>query len=359
MKLSGFLISCFICCSFFPFKLSAQNLVVNPGFEEIDSMKIIFSSADDFVNDGIIGWFNPNFADPNYYCPQSAKYYFSHNQDTIHAFQGNAFAGFFAFVSGQYREYLGGDFTRALVSGKKYRFSFYLALSKVSNYHEGQIGVLFSPERIIDKSTCAPMSKYSPKLIIDISNSCKINDRWEEVSGEYTARGGETHFIIGDFRPLPKKYASQLDSVATSVRQGPDVGGTTFVPLEAYYFVDNFHITLANENEIVAGKTIIANNITFSTSDSVIDSNSYSALNEIVQSLKSQPKLKVEIDGHTDNSGTPESNQKLSEARARAVANYFISKGIVPKRIKTKGYGSSKPISTDQNKNRRVEFIFY
>ncbi len=70
---------------------------------------------------------------------------------------------------------------------------------------------------------------------------------------------------------------------------------------------------------------------------------------------------KIEIYGHTDNTGSAEHNQQLSEDRATAVATYLINKGIVNSRIITKGYGSTKPLSSNsteegKRKNRRVEF---
>ena len=67
------------------------------------------------------------------------------------------------------------------------------------------------------------------------------------------------------------------------------------------------------------------------------------------------------MDGHTDS--TPirvsnwKSNQELSEARAAAVKDYLISKGVPASRITTKGWGDTKPRSTDLAKNRRVEIV--
>ncbi|MEI6854382.1 MAG: OmpA family protein, partial [Bacteroidota bacterium] len=68
----------------------------------------------------------------------------------------------------------------------------------------------------------------------------------------------------------------------------------------------------------------------------------------------------IEISGHTDNVGKENDNQLLSEARAKAVMDYFVRKGINPTRLTYKGYGSTQPIApntTDEGraKNRRVE----
>ena len=71
--------------------------------------------------------------------------------------------------------------------------------------------------------------------------------------------------------------------------------------------------------------------------------------------------MRIEIRGHTDAKGSDSYNQRLSENRAKAVADYLLSKGINEKRIQSKGYGKSLPIDTNDTEegranNRRVEF---
>ncbi|MDW8274719.1 MAG: OmpA family protein, partial [Chitinophagales bacterium] len=83
-------------------------------------------------------------------------------------------------------------------------------------------------------------------------------------------------------------------------------------------------------------------------------------LNVVADLLLKNPTLKVEIGGHTDNTGSEENNRILSENRAKSVADYLISKGVPPARITFKGYASSRPVadnSTEQGRalNRRTE----
>ena len=78
--------------------------------------------------------------------------------------------------------------------------------------------------------------------------------------------------------------------------------------------------------------------------------------------LESYPNKNIEINGHTDNVGTEEKNQKLSEDRATFVKNYLASKGIKNERITTNGFGFSMPINSNQTdeekyQNRRVEIL--
>ncbi|MFT3769140.1 MAG: OmpA family protein [Minicystis sp.] len=82
----------------------------------------------------------------------------------------------------------------------------------------------------------------------------------------------------------------------------------------------------------------------------------------MVSLLVANPTIKsMSIEGHTDNQGTPEYNQRLSDDRANAVLAYLVKKGIDPHRLTAKGYGLTKPRATNdtdegRQKNRRVEF---
>ncbi len=100
--------------------------------------------------------------------------------------------------------------------------------------------------------------------------------------------------------------------------------------------------------------------IEFDTGKSTIKSQSTMVLDEVVAVLMKNPSLKVEVQGHTDNVGTQENNQALSQRRAEAVMGYLVGKGIAEKRLSAMGYGFSKPIAPNDTaegraKNRRVQ----
>jgi outer membrane protein OmpA-like peptidoglycan-associated protein len=89
---------------------------------------------------------------------------------------------------------------------------------------------------------------------------------------------------------------------------------------------------------------------------------SFALLDTIIALLKSYPDTRIEIQAHTDSRGTTEFNQNLSEQRAEVVKAYLVEKGIATKRIQTKGFGESQPISISDtpeglSKNRRIDFI--
>ncbi|MFZ5433722.1 MAG: OmpA family protein [Calditrichota bacterium] len=110
------------------------------------------------------------------------------------------------------------------------------------------------------------------------------------------------------------------------------------------------------------GKEIALEGIVFKVNSAEIQPESEAILNDAYETLRDNPKVVVEIAGHTDASGKRENNLKLSEARANAVRDWLIAKGIAPERLTAAGFGPDKPVApndTKENKqkNRRIEFI--
>jgi outer membrane protein OmpA-like peptidoglycan-associated protein len=112
---------------------------------------------------------------------------------------------------------------------------------------------------------------------------------------------------------------------------------------------------------IEVGTTVNLNDVLFEQGKTNLLTQSYPELDLVVSFLKTNPKVKIELAGHTDNRGIPSQNVKLSQARVDKVKSYLVSKGIEGKRISGKGYGGSKPIASNETEetrqlNRRVEF---
>jgi OOP family OmpA-OmpF porin len=113
---------------------------------------------------------------------------------------------------------------------------------------------------------------------------------------------------------------------------------------------------------IETGQKIELKNVFFYQSSPKLIESSYPELDRMVEVLKTNPAVRIELDGHTDNQGDPVLNMTLSEKRVETVKAYLVSKGIESKRISTKAFGGTKPIApndTEENrkKNRRVEII--
>jgi OmpA-OmpF porin, OOP family len=114
------------------------------------------------------------------------------------------------------------------------------------------------------------------------------------------------------------------------------------------------------KKEVIEKVNYAAKNIFFATASSKLLAKSFKSLNEVANLMKADETLMLDIDGHTDSQGSDEYNQKLSEERADAVRQYLIGRGIGDTRLKSTGYGESKPVADNntaagRQKNRRTE----
>ena len=114
-------------------------------------------------------------------------------------------------------------------------------------------------------------------------------------------------------------------------------------------------------DQIKAGKSVVLKNVFFETSKFELKSTSKVELNKLVSFLSQNTSVSIEIGGHTDNVGSNESNQQLSENRAKSVYDYLVNHGVSAERLTYKGYSSSMPIASNDTeagraKNRRTEF---
>lgn len=137
------------------------------------------------------------------------------------------------------------------------------------------------------------------------------------------------------------------------------------------YYLDIIDLSKLNSDEvserdfflqkIEVGTKVVLDNIYFETGKSVLTANSYDALNQVARFLENNASVRLEISGHTDNTGSLRVNTTLSEARAKAVVDYLVGQSIVRSRLEYKGYADSEPVAENdtpegREQNRRVEF---
>lgn len=120
-----------------------------------------------------------------------------------------------------------------------------------------------------------------------------------------------------------------------------------------------YHIDIPLQ-PLEANAAIVLKNIFFESNKYELKRESEAELNEVVQLMKDNPTLRIQINGHTDNSGKPTDNQLLSENRAKAVTNYLTTKGIAVARLSYKGFGDAQAVADNATpegraKNRRTE----
>jgi len=106
----------------------------------------------------------------------------------------------------------------------------------------------------------------------------------------------------------------------------------------------------------------ILSGVTFEFDSAVLRPESKNILQDDIQILKENPQIQVEVQGHTDDTGTAEYNMGLSDRRAKSVKDYLISQGIAASRLTAKGYGESSPrfpndSEANRARNRRVELV--
>lgn len=187
--------------------------------------------------------------------------------------------------------------------------------------------------------------------IIDPSNNSIV---YTKITGE----DGVYSFMQDDFKPLKALVTfSGFEDASLQFNGSSD---------EEVTVLNNPDICLSPipVPEIVEG---VLENVEFEFYKYNLLEGSYAMLDRVVEKLNKNPKMIIEISGHTDSKGSPELNMKLSDARAKACVDYIVSKGIDALRVTAKGYGETKPIAKNQNddgsdnpegrqKNRRTEF---
>lgn len=250
-----------------------------------------------------------------------------------------------------------------------------------------------------------PINTYSDENSLMVSPNGRIAYFASEREGGF----GELdlyHFDLPqDVRPTPVTFAQgivvdaktekpvraelRLSNVASqglqSVLKSDPVTGEFLIPLpagetyalsvnaEGYLFhSEQFTLDEADDNKpydlvvklqpIEEGSAIVLQNIFFDLDQDQLKIESLPELRELAGFLESNPEVRIEIAGHTDDQGTAEYNEDLSQRRADAVKKYLADQaGIDASRLETAGYGATKPIATNETeegraKNRRTEF---
>ena len=118
-----------------------------------------------------------------------------------------------------------------------------------------------------------------------------------------------------------------------------------------------YKLVVVTEKKIELKQTVF-----FDFNKATIKPVSYALLDDVAQALKDNPKIKVEVQGHTDSVGNDAFNLKLSQKRAESVRKYLVKQGVAADRMVPKGYGENVPIADNRtadgrSQNRRVEFI--
>lgn len=190
-----------------------------------------------------------------------------------------------------------------------------------------------------------------------VLGSCKNMNRSQKGAAIGAAGGGAVGAVIG----------KATGNTALGAIIGATVGGVTGAVIgkqmdkqaeEIKNEVPGAKVERVGEGIVVE----FSNKILFGFDQAELSSSAKSSLDELVTILDKYPNTDIEIQGHTDDTGTDSYNQGLSERRATAVSKYLRNKGIKKSRLNTKGFGESAPKYANTSEdgranNRRVEFL--
>lgn len=274
-----------------------------------------------------------------------------------------------------WHEYLMVKLDSVLHKGNRYYAEMWVLRSERSARASNNLGILFS-DTLIQTNNRLPLY-FTPQINAEKPVQTR-GTRWTKISGVFEADRDMNYMIIGNFYPDEQ----------TEIIKYPDG------ERGAYYYIDDLLVRDARDGEKLTpfpktcippmpkkkieekastdeepvtafdfevGDILELRNIFFDFDKSELLPESKDELDMLVNLLYDFPHMEVEISGHTDNIGGENYNQKLSEARAKAVVEYLVENKTSSSRLSYKGYGFSKPIASNETeegrqKNRRVEF---
>ena len=158
---------------------------------------------------------------------------------------------------------------------------------------------------------------------------------------------------------------AQKDGYATTNREKVTLGSIDpnqdGVVLRDLYLSNDFSAVNIRKELSTNRRAIASEEVLFDLNSAKLERKSYRQLKDVAAFMKENPEVELRVAGHTCSRGTESHNQQLSEQRARAVADYLTSQGVVQSRIRSVGYGESQPLVTNSSEanrrlNRRVEF---
>lgn len=339
-----------------------SNIVPNPGFERYSSAPIGWSYKGAFFGEVVKYWFSATTASPDIYGPDVhvpmdwAEKGFGEQK----AHTGKSMAGITVFgcTNGKphCREFIEIQLSEPLVIGQAYYVEFWTThLTK--SLQINNLGVYFSVGEIkrLTDEVLVREAQVSAKNIVPAPNG-----KWVKVSGQFVAKYEAEYLVIGNFKD--------------------DFNTLSIAPREdsynyAYYYIDDVLVKKIppfkpvpvkpddlTKQKLEPGKVIQLKNIYFEFDKDELMPRSFVELNKLLKIMRENPKLVIEIMGHTDALGEDVYNLDLSRRRAEAVLRFLLENKISKTRLRSHGEGEDKPIATNDTEegraqNRRVEFV--
>lgn len=357
----------YILISVFAFSQSSseveiQNIVPNPGFEQYSAPPIGWFYKGRHFTNVIQYWSAATAASPDVFGPRVRvpAHWAEKDFGKQKARSGSSMAGITVYGCDEgkphCREYVQIQLSEPLVIDQNYYAEFWVSHLPRS-LQINNLGMYFSEYRSDLKTD--ELLAFPPQInadhIVDASNN-----NWVKISGSFKAKTEASYIIIGNFSP---------DSL-TLAQEACDENFKF-----AYYYLDDVFVKKEKpilpvpikEDDLTRidmkkGQVIRLKNIFFETDKAELLPRSYIELRKLLKIMQNNPKMVIQINGHTDIRGDNTYNLDLSQRRARAVVEFLNKNKISPERTKYKGFGSDQPIASNNTEkgrqlNRRVEFL--
>lgn len=380
-----------------PCESAAQNLVLNPSFEQLQTRAVVvpcqFMQASVFFGETVETWttfpdMTPDVLRSADNCPLlTAVHSGEHCLGLIHYLPG-ADVG---LSNGDYHEAVQGRLSAPLKPGRKYRVELwvredsamirdhlakvYLPQTPVAPVQAGNLGFAFSvlPQnmrggfwRMVREGGLRPQ--------VNFTDIIATRGAWVKLSTTFVPDRPFQHFIIGNFFSDAQTANSLNEAQHRRIEQQ---NNATKVPIDrtkraAYLCIDDVSVALEpipDEPRLTLEKQLLQDRkftfnagVLFDFDKADLRPEAEGALDSLLLFMKKYPATQIGIIGHTDSLGSDEYNLDLSERRAKAVSDRLVARGIPAERLRSKGFGESRPVAgneteEDRQKNRRVECL--
>lgn len=372
--------------------VSSSNLVSNPSFDQYYYEPAIVYDGKNPAEKMVPFWYSPDQATPDYYNTNKTvaripKHFDNHEESAnmdgyvgLILFrgpkkiqQGNLMSGSDPSIARtwaeDYSESIQTQLVKPLDTNKLYCFEVSIRLSINAGYAIDRFGATLSETELKFGYLNAPKNSS-----VAFSKMLDNTKEWQKLCSAYRAKGGESFLTLGRF--------SALDQTK-SIAQIPEEISSLDVNRSAYYLFNELSIVeiespdecqcnsinevpmspsiAQSTNTFEVGKPFVIDNLEFDTNDASIKDSFIPELQRLLSYLFAHESQSLSIAGYTDNVGRIDYNLQLSVQRAKAIGDWLNVNGIESSRIKTEGFGNSKPIvknTTSENRmlNRRVEF---
>ncbi len=334
-----------------------KNLIPNPSFElEAENGHQWYFNGSDF-SESISGWYAPTNASPDLYKPTAIipDSWKKKGFGLVNTHQGQRMVGLTVYGCDDgkphCREYISTHLKEPTIPGQNYRIDIWVKPMN-GTVRTNNLGIHFSAEKVdvyTDQVIVAKPQLEDEKVLLEASHG------WQRLRFFYTPDQVFRYLTLGNFRSDAETTVEKSNKWPFGYVYIDDISMVKVPPLKKT-IKDEF----ADWYPIERGRSFVLNKVFFDFDKYSVRDQSLQELEKLYKLLDLYPDMEICIIGHTDNLGSLDYNQQLSERRANSVRSYLIERGIQAHRIVVKGKAYNAPVHSNydelgRRQNRRVE----